>query len=248
MDESVPVDLNTQLRDLYKVRTQKLTKRIKALVEEGVCKMPANPLLLEVPDVDRYRGAGLRGMFIGQETNEWCGKYGAKLDTLTSTYRVFFGSQIRVYDGYRYPGAFWNGLAEYRRELESASGLETEYLWNNILKVGKNGKGTPCDEIIDAQIETFNVPAEEIQLLRPQVVVFFTGPDYDKWLDRTIPDVQYRRVNNRWNTRQLAQLESPKLPALTFRTYHPNYLNRDSKRRSGIRNAICRKSARVIRE
>jgi len=186
-------------------------------------------------------------MFVGQETNEWCGEFGEPLDTLTSTYRGFFSTQIGVFDGDSYPGAFWNGLAEYRNEIESITGLQTEYIWNNLLKVGPNGKGTPCDEIIDGQIETFNVLAEEVRLLQPQVAIFFTGPNYDTWLERLIPDVQYKRVNNNWNTRQLARLESDYLPALSFRTYHPNHLYKESSRRNGIRDSICRKIAKGIR-
>lgn len=128
----------------------------------------------------------------------------------------------------------------------NATGLQTEYVWNNLLKVGKNGRGKPCDEIIDAQIEAFNVLADELRLLRPHVVIFFTGPGYDPLLERSFPDLEYNRVNNKWDLSQLALLQSDSLPIFSFRTYHPNYLYRENDRRNGIRDAVCRRIVRGI--
>ncbi len=236
---------NIELKRLYKEAKPQLAKRIRSIVTNGTCPKPANPLLLSVPDEDAYRSADIRVMLFGQETNEWFGEFGSRLDSLMNTYEGFFGSQIGVYEGSRYPGSFWNVLHEYANAIGDTTGLYVQFMWNNLLKVGKaTSEGKPCDEIIDAVLEDFNVIHQEIEILAPDIVIFFTGPNYDSIVDRVFPDTFYTRINSRWDTRQLSLLDSPALPALSFRTYHPNYLYRDPDLRNGIRDSIMRKIQR----
>jgi hypothetical protein len=246
MSKISPIDPNEALKSLYRQAKPRLARRIHRIVDSGTCPAPSNPLLLWVPDVDRYLSADIRVMFFGQETNEWFGEFGSRLDSLMTTYEGFFGSQIGVYEGERYPGSFWNGLHEYANTIEDLTKCNVQFMWNNLVKVGQaTSKGKPCDQIIDAGIEAFDVIPREIEILEPDIVIFFTGPNYDSIIDRVFPGTEYTRINNHWDSRQLAVLESPALPPLSFRTYHPNFLYRHTDRRNSIRDAITR---RIVRE
>jgi hypothetical protein len=59
----------------------------------------------------------------------------------------------------------------------------------------------------------------------PNVVVFFTGYSYDKHLETHISDIQFNTYSN-WSRNQFVICSSNLLPPLSFRTYHPGYLNR----------------------
>lgn len=56
-----------------------------------------------------------------------------------------------------------------------------EYIWNNVSKIGCGGKDfgrscrKPTAEIRDIEREYFNVVAEEVKILRPDVIIFLTG-------------------------------------------------------------------------
>lgn len=64
--------------------------------------------------------------------------------------------------------------------------MNVEYIWNNVSKIGCGGKNfgrscrKPTAEIHDIEREYFNVVAEEVKILRPDVVIFLTGFGADK--------------------------------------------------------------------
>lgn len=59
--------------------------------------------------------------------------------------------------------------------------LKIEYLWNNVSKIGRGGKdfgqccGKPTSEIREIEQRYFNVVAEEVKILKPDIVIFMTG-------------------------------------------------------------------------
>lgn len=65
-------------------------------------------------------------------------------------------------------------------------GLKVEVLWNNVLKIGRGGKafgeccGKPWAEIREIEREYFNVVAEEVGILKPDVIIFLTGYEADQ--------------------------------------------------------------------
>lgn len=79
--------------------------------------------------------------------------------------------------------------------------------------------------LVEAQ---HGVLAREIAILRPHACVFFTGPDYDELLARSLTDLR-RQTFGDFPERQLARLVADELPQASFRTYHPGKL-----RQSGL--------------
>jgi hypothetical protein len=67
---------------------------------------------------------------------------------------------------------------------------------------------------------------EEIRILEPTAVVFFTGPDYDITLHDEFPGLEMTAVDDR-PIRQFASVFHKALPTRAFRTYHPGHLIRD---------------------
>lgn len=65
-------------------------------------------------------------------------------------------------------------------------GLKVEVLWNNVSKIGRGGKafgeccGKPKAEIREIEREYFNVVAEEVEILKPDVIIFLTGYEADQ--------------------------------------------------------------------
>jgi hypothetical protein len=104
---------------------------------------PTNPLLLEVPPA--YFDSDCKVMVFGKENNDWEGAFPHQggVAHLLETYRKFYN------DGqcYGYGGQFWNGIRWFKSKLQESctiSGKSLHLLWNNVIKVGKEGeKGAP---------------------------------------------------------------------------------------------------------
>lgn len=99
-------------------------------------------------------------------------------------------------------------------------------LWNNIVKVGKHGdKGFPPDYIYEIERDHFNVITEELNILKPNIVLFFTGPNYDSVIADNFGEIEYKAIEP-FSQRELAKLKLFDIP-FVFRTYHPNFLWRN---------------------
>jgi hypothetical protein len=205
---------NTRLRELYLDRWAAL----EGIVASG--EDVSAPFLPWVhPDYDR---AAVRLVVVGKETNGWgdhplAGRSPAEaVETLMGEYRDFAL-------GTRYQGAvaYWTPVHELYQAL-NPNGATRGFVALNASVVDQGGD-TPNPELQAAIIGTGLLP-EEIRILEPDVVVFHTGPAYETWLDGWFPGL------HREGDSMLAQLTAPGLPALTFRTYHPRYLNYRSMR------------------
>jgi hypothetical protein len=73
-----------------------------------------------------------------------------------------------------------------------------------------------------------SVLLNELQTLEPDVCIFLTGPDYDPILERLFPNVHRENIHSA-PKRELAQLQHPELPEMSYRTYHPRALRRWGK-------------------
>jgi len=192
--------------------------------EELQCDSPTNLLCLNISD--DYLSSDIKLMVFGQETNDWHGAYSGedKADWLQSIYDDFFTSKYC----FSYGGQFWNGVSKLVNSIENRTGKSVGLLWNNIVKIGKDGdKGRPEDSIIDWQKPALDFIIEEIKTAQPDIVIFFTGPNYDDLLQVVFKDIIFNSIPTR-TTRQLSIVTSKNLPFHSIRTYHPNYLWRNN--------------------
>ena len=71
----------------------------------------------------------------------------------------------------------------------------------------------------------------ELEIIRPDVCLFMTGPNYDWVVDTQFPGVLSEvRADASISARELAWLSHPLLPANSLRSYHPAYLVRTGRR------------------
>lgn len=189
---------------------------------------PANPLVIKPPV--GYFESGLKVMYFGQESNGWEGPY------IQSS---GIGHLLGVYDEFvkpgRYGGHFWNAIWRFQDAFKEAD-PSSSFLYNNLIKIGKeDSKGRPCKKVLDWQEPWFDVIRQEVRLLKPDVVIFFSGPRYDDIIERVFGSVELSAVGG-YSIRQVACVHSDILPARAFRTYHPGYLWRFGL--SSVRDAI----------
>ncbi len=219
---------NEQLIKLYKSKIKYLSPEIEKL-NNGVLKGQAratNPLLIQVDS--NYLNSDIKIMFFGQETNIWHEKHGnflyhGNVNRLTCFYSNFFLNSS--YKNHKTP--FWRGInkfeAEIKKKLDNQS---VGFVWNNVLKIGRGKIGFPS-KINPLTNRYFKVVLDEISILKPDYIVYFSGPNYDKLLRYVIGDFSTIQIEG-FNTRELCVIKNDAIP-LSFRTYHPNYLYLNKK-------------------
>ena len=205
---------NDLLRNLY-IRQWSALQEVAA----GGADISAPYLAWVHPD---YEQADIKLVVVGKETNGWgerslAGRVSSEaVDILMREYQDF---QLGTH--YRGRASFWTPVHELYRRL-NPTGPTLGFVALNASVVDQDCS-TPNADVRSALIRTGLLP-EEIRILEPNVVVFHTGPEYETWLDGWFPGLN--RVGDAW----LARLAATGLPALSFRTYHPMYLNYRSER------------------
>jgi hypothetical protein len=182
----------------------------------------SNPVLMNVPN--QYLRQPARLLVVGQETGPR--RWARELDVRRQTAGSAIDALMLHYTAFRSsgddPGHFWRAV----RLLEGSLGIEAgSAAWTNLNKCDLEGVRPRG---IEAHLGTiFPCLLDEVRLLRPDAVVFMTGPTYDELIQDQLGAV-IERVG-RWPTRDFARVLGPHLPRCCFRTYHPNFMLRFRK-------------------
>lgn len=212
------------LKEVYEKHAEGLKTLFTELEKSDLYDGCSYPLLLSTWDGEPTP----KVMFFGQETNGWGDS--ETIDGLMAGYR-------RFNLGANYPSLFW----QYLWSMSDKLGLKGEhpFLWNNVNKFGKvNSKGRPEATVTELENKYFNVLADELEAIKPEVCVFFTGPNYDEDIKAKLPDVEFIPIEG-YETRWFARLKSKYLPENSFRTYHPGYGNREYNWYQGVMDKIA---------
>jgi hypothetical protein len=206
-----PESINKQLLSFY---TGIVAELQQILVQYKGC---SSPHFLFAPE--GYEAVSTILMIVGQQTNGWdCGTLNSAISSVQSLRKSYadfdLGHECKA-------SPFWQAAHRLFKLLNTA-GPERSFLGSNLVKVDQYCR-RPVPEL-EEQVGALMILQREISITRPDVLVFFTGPDYDQRLMRTFRGVQYVS-----KSRLLARLQHPQLPTLSFRTYHPNYLRRSRK-------------------
>lgn len=106
----------------------------------------------------------------------------------------------------------------------------TSMVWTNVIRCSANaGKGyTPWDvsEPIRSAFlaQQHRLLAAEIEVLRPTLVIFVSGPDYEIFVRQEFQGCESVALAP-FTIRQAARFSHAALPPSSFRTYHPGHLN-----------------------
>lgn len=203
--------LNHDLFNFYSGISSQLSNILK------VYKNSALPQFINVPE--GYVLTAKKLMIVGQQTNGWDdGKTRVSFIDPTALMKLYATFNL----GKKYSATpFWQAAHRLEGAINPA-GPPRSFLWSNLVKTDQNGK-RPIPELEEA-INTYQILQTELSITKPDIVLFFTGPDYDERLIATFPSVQIKP-----NSHLLSRLIHPQLPVASFRTYHPNYLRRSRK-------------------
>lgn len=200
---------------------------------------PAYPLLLKVNE-ERYNKAELKVMVFGQETNGWehqvcpiVTPIEQSSEIIDATLNGFMDYYREFLDGWGINSPFWHYLKKIQNTLSISLPNKTiEIVWNNIYKIGNKGKSKnkPVKSIRDFENAYFNVIQDEVDILRPDIIIFFTGPNYEERVKKIFPIISSIPLVSSIRQEGISrfQLENG---VSAYRTYHPNYLQLNKKAR-----------------
>jgi len=151
-------------------------------------------------------------MIIGQQTKGW--SYDHKnINNQLEAYEEF-----NVGENY-YASPFWN----ITRKLEKTLGNDMlSCAWTNLNKFDLD-EDRPYGEYEKAIAELDSILIDEIDILKPNICMFYTGPDFDNRLKDIFTGLNFIEIDG-WNIRQFCKLGHEKLPENSYRSYHPKSL------------------------
>ena len=172
----------------------------------------------------QYIDADKKIVFIGQEPNTWIFRAWDEIEESLKRYKEFGLAKEA-----KYVTPFWRALKLVNKTLNPNLGQEC-FFWTNVSKYstyeGKKVKESEF-EFINQKL---NILQEEIKILNPDVVIFFSGPNYDNWINPQFDgEIKFEQVNEDIPKKELARLIHKDLPKHTYRTYHPSSLQRQKK-------------------
>lgn len=235
--------MNEKLKKLYDSKWNELCTAIKPIIEGDQYKnKPAYPFLLEVgrwvsedqEDESWYRDADIRVMIFGQETNPngWkCGDVPEIPKTsafnpdicptaVSGEYEDLCRNELEK-QGYNGSKSLFNGYRNFMAMLnQKFPEKKIGYLWNNIVKIGKS-EGTGYDtQIYNIEQKYFRVIPQEVEILKPHVIIFMTG-GYDDKIRDNFGEVKFSPLAS-FSENEVAKVQLPNSNIQAYRTYHPS--------------------------
>jgi hypothetical protein len=179
-------------------------------------------------------------VLIGQENDGWVDGASymdvlvkGELEPLLDVYRGF-----NIADSG--PESFGRYVAYIRDAITGKRDATNEraMLYSNLFKLNQGmvhmSDSSFCEEVLSIQADDFQ---KEISILKPDVVIFLTGPNYDKTIKAFYPEPVFAPFGG-YSERELAVVSAADLPRLTFRTCHPGNVNQKRDRRIRYYDAI----------
>lgn len=179
-------------------------------------------------------------MFIGQETNQWYGNW-------SELYTRGIEGQMKIYKDFIDTHYFEMNNLFFKYIKDIIDDRDTVPVWTNLFKFDlgddstvKNISKAPKDKL-DEIIEFHQgILAKEIEIIKPRIIIFFTGHNYDKlFIDPIIKkDGDYTKLYKKIDELSVDEWKCCHLDlrsfdgfenfdGIAYRTYHPMYLNRN---------------------
>jgi hypothetical protein len=173
-------------------------------------------------------------LYVGQQTKGWFNKeergkidiniHVEYLQALRSLYKEFnYGDRL---EKAKYNGYLWQFQRPLIERINEMNNNDFGLLWSNLLRIDENqDKITDINLIRKIAYNNNEILRREIDIIKPEVLVFVTGRYFDDLLKLSFDDIQFQSsINSVLNINKLALLKSKYLPILSFRTYHPRAL------------------------
>lgn len=222
--------MQNELDEVY----ESFKTKAKAAMPVDLADNLSAPLLLSVPE--RWLSSSNRILIIGQETKGWDWEgHGSFLDFLRVAnsvellLRKYVEFNFAKKDPNDHNSFFWRAYRKVRKRFDlSEEGIDSNVLWSNLIRADwekKSVTNAPPQQQKTAWSIFRGILTDEIKILKPHAVIFFTGPDYDEFLLSEFAGAKLHSFGSH-PEREAAWLEHSSLPPSTIRTYHPGHLNR----------------------
>ncbi|CAB1221344.1 hypothetical protein [Acinetobacter bouvetii] len=221
------MNINNELKSIYEAVWDNLLKDLYAFEDANEYTAP---LLLKFPD-DYFKSENKRIMFFGQETRGWQNKIDNELpsiEKIMNVYQRYFIENNMKYRDQKTKkmisrSSFRSGIVNLRGGLKKRN-LSIDLIWNNINKIGRHGEKVGVNSRVrEIEFEKFNVIPQEIELLKPNFLIFFTGPYRDKEILNKFPNLTIEK-HLKFSSKELVLVKNAEGEIVGLRTYHPNYL------------------------
>jgi len=217
--------MNESLIKLYLSKWDDLSSKLNvATIENSNSLKPSNPLLISLNN-NEYENSEIKLMIFGQETNSWYGDFNNDIEKTLKLYDNFFNNGYALEE---YGSPFWQGINRLIELLKvKYPEKKLGFVWNNLIKIGcaERNKNRPPAYLQKIEQESFKIINEEINILKPNIILFLSGPNYDSSIVFNFESIKFHNISQNNTIRQIAKLNFGSSKN-TYRTYHPSYLRR----------------------
>lgn len=214
MNSTNNISMDNELKKLYDEYWPKYQTHIRS---SEIGKEAAFPFLIRCPD--SYEMAPKKIMFCGQETLNW---YKEGYDNPEVDYhkiRGIYNAFVNTNHGNNSP--YWNFQKRIRNTFPKIG-----YINNNIVKIGKKYSPGCDDRINDLALKYFPVIRREIEILKPDLIIFFTGPNYDFRIKKALGEFYTEHLDKKFECWDRIKFQDTSLPS-AIRLNHPAWIVRN---------------------
>ncbi len=238
------INAQKQLNELYNDYFIKRYNEISKEIDDEILKSLSIPYLLHVP---KNYFKGKRVWYVGQEPYLWYGLYDKKRLEPEGIVDYAVQSHHEFFNGGMVNSPIWNFLGKLKEDAQNSIVCNNIYKFSYIeAGLSPNSKLFKSKENQEKYLKPIyqlqqDILLKELEILKPEVILFMTGHDNDPLYFDNIGDkgiayqskqyqVQYDDIDeaakigiDKW---KFGQLIYDKFPEETYRTYHPGYLRR----------------------
>lgn len=209
--------MNTELLNLYNREITKLEKsNLKSHDFDG-------PLLMSCWE-EEYLNSEYKMLFFGRESNGW---HGDLIFDVNESIKKYVDFEL-CKNGKN--TTFWQYIYDTKNILMPKTIGQKNFLWSNVSKFSNlDGTAIHRDDF-NFFCDNFNVMQSEIEISKPDVIIFFSGNTWDEKIQYQIKDrIYFEQVNSNIPVSELSRLASVSFPYHTYRVDHPITLQTQKK-------------------
>ena len=176
------------------------------------------------------KGKGVKKLLVvGQEIYNWNSTkesardamlYTLDKENMKSSRSIFMHFTFQVYSDinnfkskkYRKKHFAWTNLRKFC------------YKKDNSLNVKPNKK-LDNEDLVNKE---FSLLKQEIEIIKPDLVLFLTGNNYDEYIENHLSGCKIEAIES-YKKREIAHVIHSSLPKHSYRTYHPNHFRKAGK-------------------
>ncbi len=202
--------INEQLKEIYVPYLENL----KIISRQHADKFSYPLLMKAFPEYDKVK---TKILFVGKETYSWYDTMKNSED-LTVDYLMKCYEEFELGNNY-YNSPFWRFIRIFNSTVNSKE-YPKGFLWTNFSKCDSDGT-TPSYDLQKLNEKGFDLLKDEIRIIKPDVIIFVTGWDYEYEFQRVFAGLTYETIEENYIYKCIHEF----FPDKTFMTMHPNGLN-----------------------